>query len=48
MQQVHVHPHFYALPESLEYKMGWKFPEIPRPRPVVHLHHLEHIGASVY
>ena len=28
--------------------MGWKFPEIPRPHPVVHLHYLEHFGASVY
>ena len=28
--------------------MGWKFPEIPRPRPMVHLHYLEHFGASVY
>ena len=28
--------------------MGWKFPEIPRPRPVVHLHYLEHFGASDY
>ena len=27
--------------------MGWKFPEIPRPYPVVHLHYLEHFGASV-
>ena len=26
--------------------MGWKFPEIPRPRPIVHLHYLEHFGAS--
>ena len=26
--------------------MGWKFPEIPRPHPVVHLHYLEHFGAS--
>ena len=26
--------------------MGWKFPEIPRPRSVVHLHYLEHFGAS--
>ena len=27
--------------------MGSKFPEIPRPRPVlVHLHYLEHFGAS--
>ena len=31
------------------YSMGWKFPEIPRPRPVlVHLHYLEHFGASVH
>ena len=31
------------------YDMGWKIPEIPRPRPVlVHLHYLEHFGASVY
>ena len=28
--------------------MGWKFSEIPRPRPVVHLHYLEHFGASAY
>ena len=28
--------------------MVWKFPEIPRPRSVVHLHYLEHFGASVY
>ena len=27
--------------------MGWKFPEIPRPRPIVHLHYLGHFGASV-
>ena len=27
--------------------MGWKFPEIPRPRPIVHMHYLEHFGASV-
>ena len=26
--------------------MGWKFPEIPRP--IVHLHYLEHFGASEY
>ena len=26
--------------------MGWKFPEIPRPCPVVHLHYLENFGAS--
>ena len=26
--------------------MGWKFPEIPRPHSVVHLHYLEHFGAS--
>ena len=26
--------------------MGWKFPEIPRPHPVVHLHYLAHFGAS--
>ena len=26
--------------------MGWKFPEIPRPHPIVHLHYLEHFGAS--
>ena len=28
--------------------MGWKFPEIPRPHFVVHLHYLEHFGASEY
>ena len=28
--------------------MGWKFPEIPRPHSVVHLHYLEHFGASVH
>ena len=28
--------------------MGWKFPEIPRPHSVVHLHYLEHFGASEY
>ena len=28
--------------------MGWKFPEIPSPRPIVHLHYLEHFGASDY
>ena len=28
--------------------MGWKFPEIPRPRSVVRLHYLEHFGASDY
>ena len=28
--------------------MGGKFPEIPRPRPIVPLHYLEHFGASVY
>ena len=26
--------------------MGWKFPKIPRPHSVVHLHYLEHFGAS--
>ena len=28
--------------------MGWKFPEIPHLRPVVHLHYLEHFGASYH
>ena len=28
--------------------MGLKFPEIPRPHYVVHLHYLEHFGASDY
>ena len=28
--------------------MGVKIPKIPRPRTVVHLHYLEHFGASAY
>ena len=32
--------------ETNLYKMRWQFPEIPRPRPIVHLHYLENFGAS--
>ena len=34
-------------PRNFIVKMGWKF-EIPRLHPVVHLHYLEHFGASGY
>ena len=34
--------------ETNLYKMRWQFPEIPRPRPIVHLHYLGHFGASAY
>ena len=29
-------------------RFSGQIPEIPRPRPVVHLHYLEHFGASVH
>ena len=29
-------------------RFSGQIPEIPRPRPVVHLHYLGHFGASVY
>ena len=35
-------------PRNFIVKMGWKYPEIPSLHPVVHLHYLEHFGASVY
>ena len=39
-------PPLLCPPRILQYKMGCKFPEIPRPCAIVHLHYLERFGAS--